>query len=161
MRVEELRLHLRQFNWITFFALLCVAVTSAFMMFMATKLTDTLASPDWCARAIKAEQLTGLRSSSSCVTLLSLQLKSLSIDNHIYAVTMAVCLGSLVIVVLAKARLDLQAARDHIGVAIGSDDHAALVAAAASGAAQGAVSAAATASAAASSGGDDGGTSST
>lgn len=153
MRFDELRLHFRQFNWLTFFALICVASTSVFMMFMATKLTDTLASPDWCARAIRAEQLSGMRSASSCITLLSLQLKSLSVDNHIYAVTMAVCLAVLVVVVLAKARLDLQAAKDHVGLEI-SGDHASLIAAAASGAAAGAVSAAA---GAANSGGENGG----
>jgi hypothetical protein len=102
----------RQFNWLTFFAILCVAVTSGFIMRMAIKLTDTLASPDWCGRAIQAEKLTGTRSSSSCVDLMKLQLGSLALDNHIYAMTLAVCVGVLVVVVLAKARLDLEASKD-------------------------------------------------
>lgn len=119
---EDIRAHVRQFNWLTAAALLCVAVTSGFIIFMAIKLTNTLASPDWCARAIKAEELSGKRDASSCVDLLMVQVKSLALDNHIYAVTLAVCLAVLVVVVLAKAKLDLEIAKGSAKAKIGRED---------------------------------------
>lgn len=119
---KEIAERLRQFNWLTFFAILCVAISSGFIMYMALKLTNTLASPDWCARAIKAEQLAGTRDSSSCIELLTIQVKSLAVDNHIYSVTIAVCLAVLVVVVLAKARLDLEASKVGGKVSIGGDN---------------------------------------
>lgn len=121
---------IRQFNWLTFFAILCVAVSSGFIMFMATKLTNTLASPDWCARAMKAEQLSGTRNSSSCIDLLTIQVKSLAVDNHIYSVTLAVCLAVLVVVVLAKARLDLEASKAGGKISVGSEPKSPVAAAA-------------------------------
>lgn len=122
MILDEIKAHVRQFNWLTAMALACVAVTSAFIMVMAWKLTETIAAPDWCARAIKAEQLSGERASSSCVDLLMVQVKSLAVDNHIYAVTLAVCLGVLVVVVLAKAKLDIEVTKEGLKSKVGRDD---------------------------------------
>lgn len=145
MSLHEIHERLRQTNWLTIFALICVAVATGFIMYMSNKLTNTLASPDWCARAIKAEQLSGARSSSSCTDLLKIQVKSLAIDNHIYALTIAVCLAVLVVVVIAKARLDLQASKDSVKLAMESGVvPPKTVAAAAEGAAAGAVAGAAT-----------------
>lgn len=121
MSIHDRLARLRQFNWLTAVAIVCVAATSAFIMVMALKLTDTLASPDWCGRAIQAEKLTGSRQASSCTDLLAIQLKSLALDNHIYAITLAVCLAVLVVVVLAKARLDLEASKDGLKANVSSD----------------------------------------
>lgn len=89
-------------------ALIIVAVTSAFLMWMAYKITDILAAPDWCARALRADAMTpdaridGLK---ACVDLLTIQLKSLATNSHILFGTIALCLGVLVVIVLAGARL--------------------------------------------------------
>lgn len=125
MTIHDRLARMKQFNWLTFVAIVCVAATSGFIMFMALKLTDTLASPDWCGRAIQAEKLTGSRSNSSCTDMLVIQLKSLALDNHIYAVTLAVCLAVLVVVVLAKARLDLEASKEGGKISVSGDDAAA------------------------------------
>lgn len=118
---EEFRLHVRQFNWLTFIAIICVAVTSGVIIWLSFTLTEILAAPDWCARAINAEKLATVRATSAiegCMDLLMLQVKALAMNSHIYAGTLALALLVLVVVVIAKARLDLQVAKDGAKAAI-------------------------------------------
>lgn len=90
------------------FALLCVAVTSAFFGYLTYWLIDILSSPGWCAKAIQADRITpgdtftGL---TACVDLLKMQVGSLSNALLMMVGTFALCLGVLVVIVIAGARL--------------------------------------------------------
>lgn len=106
---------------ILIFGLVCVAITSAFVMAMNWRLVNVMTSPDWCARAISAEKLTGTRDASSCVGLMTIQLKSAAVVNYIYAGTIALCLLVLMAVVVAGARLKASGSADGVSVDIGSD----------------------------------------
>lgn len=91
-------------------ALLCIAVTSAFLIYMSYLLTTILSARDWCFTAIGADKVsTGSMGSmdtlTACVGLLTLQIKALSLNSHIVTGTMALALAVLVIVVLANARV--------------------------------------------------------
>lgn len=90
------------------FALLCVAATSAFLGYMALLLIDTLSSPTWCSTALQAERITAKDSFvglTACVDLLKIQLHSLAINSQIVIGTFALCLGVLIVIVIAGARL--------------------------------------------------------
>lgn len=89
------------------FALLCVAATSAFLAYLALSLIDTLSSPSWCSTALQAERITakdtfvGL---TACIDLLKIQLGALALNSQIVIGTFAMCLGVLVVIVIAGAR---------------------------------------------------------
>lgn len=106
---------------ILIFALACVAITSAFVMVMNWRLAQVMTSPDWCARAINAEKLNGTRSASSCIDLMTIQLKSAANVNYIFAGTIALCLLVLMAVVVAGARLKASGSADGVSVDIGAD----------------------------------------
>lgn len=90
------------------FALVCVAATSAFLCYLVLKLIGVLSSPSWCSTALQAERITakdtfvGL---TACVDLLKIQLNALALNSQIVVGTFALCLGVLVVIVLAGARL--------------------------------------------------------
>jgi hypothetical protein len=109
-------------------ALLLVGVSTAFVIFMQIRLTNILAAPDWCARAINAERLAQTRTASaieSCISLLDKQVGSLAINSHIFAGIIALCLLVLVVIVLAGGRLNLKASKDGVDVDISRDAEAA------------------------------------
>ena len=90
------------------FALLCVAVSSAFLAYLALKLIGTLSSPTWCGAALQAERITAKDSFvglTACVDLLKIQLNALALNSQIVIGTFALCLGVLVVIVIAGARL--------------------------------------------------------
>ena len=93
---------------IRMFAVMCVAVTSAYLMAIAWRLNNTLSGPGWCATAIGAGKANGgtepVKGLEVCVTLLTVQLNSLALNSHIVLITFSLCLAVLVIVVLAGAR---------------------------------------------------------
>lgn len=95
-------------NPIRLFALVCVAGTSAFLMYLILKLVEIIAGPDWCSRALQAEKITqrdtfvGL---TACVDILKLQVAALAQALTISVGTLALCLGVLVVIVIAGARL--------------------------------------------------------
>ncbi len=101
------------------FALLCVAATSAFLGYLALKLIDVLSSPTWCANALQAEKITpgntfvGL---TACVDLLKIQLQSLAINSQIVISTFALCLGVLIVIVIAGAKLAGKIAGNEIDI---------------------------------------------
>lgn len=118
-------------NKVLAFALLCVGISSGFVMFMQYRLTDILSAPDWCVRAINAEKLSTPRSSSafeSCVSLLDKQVGSLATSNHIYAGIIALCLLVLIVIVIAGGKLDFEVGKDSVKVKIERDEAAARVA---------------------------------
>lgn len=93
------------------FALICVAVTSVFVMVMSYRLIQTLSGPGWCKTALGAEKasstngtVTGL---DSCVGLLTIQLKSLATNSYIFGGVIALCLLTLIVIVIAGGKLDL------------------------------------------------------
>jgi hypothetical protein len=101
--MENLRTHP-----IRAFALLCVAATSAFLGYLAIRLIDTLSSPTWCSTALQAERITAKDSFvglTACVELLKIQLTALALNSQIVIGTFALCLGVLVVIVIAGARL--------------------------------------------------------
>lgn len=90
------------------FALLCVAATSAFLAYLALKLIGTLSSPSWCSTALQAEKITAKETFvglTACVDLLKIQLSALALNSQIVIGTFALCLGVLVVIVIAGARL--------------------------------------------------------
>lgn len=101
--IENLRSHP-----IRAFALLCVAATSAFLGYLALKLIGVLSSPTWCSTALQAERITAKDSFvglTACVDLLKIQLTALALNSQIVIGTFALCLGVLVVIVIAGARL--------------------------------------------------------
>lgn len=89
-------------------ALGLVAATSAFFGYLAYWLIETLASPGWCAKAIQAERITpgnAFQGLIGCLDLLKLQVGVLGKALLIVIGTFALCLGVLVVIVLAGAKL--------------------------------------------------------
>lgn len=101
-------------SWLRTFALVTTAITSAFVMWMGWRLTTILSSPDWCNRAVKASNV-GLQPEfavSGCFSLLKDQINALAWNSHIYAGVIALCLLTLMIVVVAQARASGKVSRD-------------------------------------------------
>jgi TRAP-type C4-dicarboxylate transport system permease small subunit len=97
----KLRLTIRSF------AVICVAVTSTYLMVLGWRLNNTLSGPGWCATAFgagKAAGATPIKGLDACVGLLTIQLNSSSVNSHIVLGTMALCLAVLIIIVIADAR---------------------------------------------------------
>jgi hypothetical protein len=90
------------------FAIICVAVTTAYVMWLGNKVNDTLSGPGWCRTALGAEKASStdgtIKGLDACVGLLTIQLKSLSTNSHILLGTIALCLAVLIIIVVAHAR---------------------------------------------------------
>lgn len=94
-------------NPIRMFALVCVAVTSAYLGYINNRLVDLLSSPDWCSKAIQAERITPgqtFQGLTGCIDILKIQLNALAKVLLINSGTFALCLGVLVIIVVAGAR---------------------------------------------------------
>lgn len=90
------------------FAVFCVAVTSGYIMWMGYRINEVLAGPTWCARAIGADKAapdSKIDAASSCIGLLTIQLKSLAMNSHILLGSLALCLLTLIVVVIAGAKL--------------------------------------------------------
>jgi hypothetical protein len=95
------------------FAVICVAVTSAYVMYMGWLLNETLSGPGWCRTALGAEKSSTtdgtIKGLDACVGLLTIQLKSLSTNSHILLGSIALCLSVLIIIVIAGARFSGEA----------------------------------------------------
>ena len=112
-------------NPIRAFAVLCVAITSAFVMWLASWIIGVLAGPGWCKTALGAEKVSGsdgtVKGLDACVSLLTIQLKALATNSFIMLGVIAMCLLVLIVVVIAGAKLDLEANRDGVKAKLGSD----------------------------------------
>lgn len=110
---------------IHWFALVAVASTSAFLVWLSQWLVRTLAARDWCYTAIGADRVTpntgATDALTACVSLLTFQVKALALDSYIAIGTMALCLAVLVVVVLANARLELDASATGVHTKITGD----------------------------------------
>ena len=97
-------------NWkftIRSFAFIVVTVTSIFLMVLCWRLANTLSGPGWCATAFGAGHVTGtepIKGLDACVGLLTIQLNALATTLHLGIGTIALCLGVLIIIVIAGAR---------------------------------------------------------
>jgi hypothetical protein len=91
------------------FAVLCVAAIAIYIGYMGWQLNDTLAGPGWCKAALGAEKASStdgtIKGLDACVGLLTIQLKSLSTNSHILFGSLALCLLTLIVVVIAGAKL--------------------------------------------------------
>lgn len=100
-------------NPIRAFAVLCVAVTSGFVMYMSYRLLQTLSGPGWCATALGAGKAssqdgTPIKGLEACVGLLTIQLKSLANNSYIFGGVIALCLLTLIVIVIAGGRLSFK-----------------------------------------------------
>lgn len=105
-------------------SLYLVGLTSVFLMGLLVWQTFLLSSGKWCSRALGAEALTGehdhmtnasdvkLDAMTACIGLLSKQVNFMGWSHMIGMGVIALCLGVLVVIVLAGARLELQASKD-------------------------------------------------
>lgn len=94
------------------FALLCVAITSGYVMWMGYRLSNILASPGWCNRTLKADQIapdSKFDALQACIGLLTVQLKAIATNSHIYAGVIALCLLALMVIVVAGGHLSFNA----------------------------------------------------
>ena len=112
-------------NPIRLFAVLCVAITSGFIMYMAQWVVGVLAGPGWCRTALGAEKVSGSDSTvkglDACVGLLTIQLKALATNSYVLLVVLALCLLVLIVVVIAGAKLDFKASADGVEGNISAD----------------------------------------
>lgn len=106
-------------------AVAVVAIISAYIMFMGYRLIEILASPGWCAKAIAGEKLTGtdqkIDLAAACVGLLTVQLKAVATNSHVYAGTLAMCLLVLIVIVIAGGKLSLSASKSGVNANIGRE----------------------------------------
>lgn len=111
-------------NTIRTFALVCVAVTSLFVIGMGIWLTFILSASNWCARAIGAGQVSQRPETaiSGCFTLLHDQVEALAWNSHIFAAVIGLCLFVLMVIVIAGGRVSFRADKTGIMGDIVSDD---------------------------------------
>lgn len=112
-------------NTIRTFALVCVAITSVFVMCMRIWQLRILSSPDWCNRAVKAEQLdvgSRLDAALACVGLQNVQIKAIATNSFIDGGTIALCLLALMLIVVAGGRLSFSASKAGVSGNIARDD---------------------------------------
>lgn len=91
------------------FAVVCVAVIAGYIGYMGYRLNETLSGPGWCRTALGAEKASStdgtIKGLDACVGLLTIQLRSLATNSHILFGSLALCLVTLIVVVIAGARL--------------------------------------------------------
>lgn len=107
-------------------ALVCVAVTSAFLMWMAYRVNDTLSGPGWCRTALGAEKASptdgAIKGLDACVGLLTIQLKALATNSHILFGILALCLLVLIVIVIAGGKLNFSASASGVNANMGRED---------------------------------------
>lgn len=112
-------------NPVRLFAVVCVAITSGFVMWLASWVIGVLAGPGWCRTALGAEKVSGsdgtIKGLDACVGLLTIQLKALATNSYIMLGVMALSLLVLIVVVIAGAKLDLKVDRDGVAANISAD----------------------------------------
>lgn len=94
-------------NPISFFAVLCVSCTAAFLGYLSDRQLYVLESPQWCSKALLAERIspgTTFKGLESCLELLKSQINAIAIGFHIGLGAYALTLIVLVVVVIAGAR---------------------------------------------------------
>lgn len=103
--------NVKQNNTIRSFALVCVAVTSVFILVMIVWTTRLLADGNWCERAIGAAKEASSRPEyavSACFDLLKQQVAALANNGLIYAGVIALSLLTLMVIVVAGGKLSFR-----------------------------------------------------
>jgi uncharacterized membrane protein len=112
-------------NPIRGFAVLIVAVIAVYIMWMGYRLNETLSGPGWCRTALGAEKSSAtdgtIKGLDACVGLLTIQLKSLATNSHILFGVVALCLLTLIVIVIAGGRLSLAASKTGVSANIGKE----------------------------------------
>jgi hypothetical protein len=110
-------------NPIRLFAVICVAVTSVFVMYMSYELLQTLSGPGWCRTALGAEKASStdgtIKGLDACVGLLTIQLKALANNSYIFGGVVALCLLTLIVIVIAGSKLSFDAGITGVSANIG------------------------------------------
>lgn len=112
-------------NPVSTFGVLCVAATGVFLAYMAVWQTNILSSPDWCNRAMKAEQLqegSRLDAALACVGLQKTQIEALALDSHINHGGFVLMLLFLIVVVVAGARASAKLSAGGVEFNVGKED---------------------------------------
>jgi len=119
MKIEPIR------NPIRATAISMVSIISLYIMVMGWRLIEILSSPGWCAKAVAGEKASGdserIDIAAACVGLLTVQLKAVATNSHVYAGTLALCLLVLIVIVIAGGKLALSASKTGINANIGRD----------------------------------------
>tara|TARA_Y100001951_G_scaffold88698_2_gene80470 strand:- start:8968 stop:9378 length:411 start_codon:yes stop_codon:yes gene_type:complete len=121
-------------NTIRTFALICVAVTTAFIIYMRVWETNILSGDGWCARAIGASNAAESRPEfavKGCYDLMQAQVDALALNSHMDTGVIGLCLAVLVVIVVAGGRLAFRAGADGVSGDIGREEAADRVAEAA------------------------------
>lgn len=107
-------------NTIRTFALVCVAITSIFVMAMIIWLTRLLSDPSWCDRAIGAAKDASQRASAfgGCFSLLTQQMAALATNSFIFGGCVALCLAALMIIVVAGGKISFSGNKDGVSANI-------------------------------------------
>jgi len=113
-------------NTIRTFALVCVALTSGFLIWLAVKLVNILAADDWCERAMgAADDVQGrVRAEfavSGCFKFLDNQLDALALNSHIAIGVIAMCLAVLMVIVIAGGKLSFTGNARGVSMNVGAD----------------------------------------
>lgn len=103
------------------FAVMCVAITSAYVMWMGYRLSNILASPEWCGKALQAERISSqaFGGLTACVDLLKIQLQALARNSLVYSGVIALCLLVLIVIVIAGGKMSWHVDKGGAGGAIG------------------------------------------
>ena len=112
----------KQHNTIRSFSLICVAITSAWMIGLTWWLIDLLSGNDWCAIAIgvsEAADARPLEAIKSCFSLLDAQVEALARSLLLALGTLALCLLVLMVIVVAGGRLNFSGSVRGVSGSIG------------------------------------------
>lgn len=103
------------------FAVTCVAITSAYVMWMGYRLSNILASPEWCGKALQAEKISSQNFGglTACVDLLKIQLVAIERNSLVYSGVVALCLLVLIVIVIAGGKLAFRGSRDGLAGEMG------------------------------------------
>lgn len=115
------------------FAVVCVAIIGGYIMWMGWQLVQIMSSPGWCAKALQAERITpgnSFAGLTACIDLLKIQLRATAVTSHIYAASLALCLLTLIVIVIAGGRLSVAASKTGLSANMSSAEDAAAAAAA-------------------------------
>lgn len=110
-------------NPISFFAVLCVGSTAAFLGWLTYRLVRVLESPDWCSNALRAERISAETKGglTSCVDLLKTQLEAVATGFHISTGGFVFVLVVLIVVVVAGAKANFKLGKDGISGDVSRD----------------------------------------
>jgi hypothetical protein len=110
-------------NTIRTFALVCVAVTSAYLIWLSWSLVSIISGPNWCNRAIGAANAAERPEFAvrGCFELLNKQVWALSLSLWISIGILALCLLVLNVIVLAGGRLSFTANAKGVSADVGRE----------------------------------------